>query len=117
MEQKRYIEIRFLPKEKKHYLNITFPFHGWPIVTVQKRGVLIFLSFRGGWDVELQASGGRWAPESNGSAHVHCLFKASLWGCQETVLNFLSIRPRVQIPLCARFEEVSFFVFALGLFA
>ena len=117
MERKRYIEIRFLPKEKKHYLNITFPFHGWPIVTVQKRGVLIVPRFRGGWGVELQASRGRWSPKSNGNAHVHCLFKASLWGCQETVLNFLLIRSGVQVPLCARFEEVSFFVFPLGLFS
>ena len=62
MERKRYIEIRFLPKEKKHYLNITFPFHGWPIVTVPKLGALIVPRFRGGWGVELQASRGRWAP-------------------------------------------------------
>ena len=36
MERKRYVEIRFLPKEKKHYLNVTFPFHDWPIVKVQE---------------------------------------------------------------------------------
>ena len=117
MERKRYIEIRFLPKEKKHYLNITFPFHGWPIVTVPKLGVLIVPSFHGGWGVELQASRGRWAPKSHGNAHVHRLFKASLWGCQETVLSFLLIRSGVQVPLCARFEELSFLVFLLGLFS
>ena len=73
MERKGYIEMRFLPKEKKHYLNITFPFHGWPSVTVQKRGVLIVPSFRGGWGVELQASRGRWAPKSNGNAQTKFL--------------------------------------------
>ena len=44
-------------------------------------------------------------------------FKVNLEGGQETVLSFLLIRSGVQVPLCASFEEVLFFVFPFWLFS